>query len=804
MLLDVDTERRAIALFQRLIEPGARDTRDAQLSQTDPAVAQRVRAMLARHQSATERLEAPWQQEMARVVLPAMLGPFRLLHELGRGGMGVVALGERHAAGFVQRVAIKLIPAWHVDSTRRARFLFEREVVARLQHPHIAQLVDGGEGPGGELWYAMDVVEGADLPRHCDQQGLDLRARVSLLLDLCEAVAHAHRHSILHRDIKPGNVLVTAEGQLKLIDFGIAKALDVTDSDLTQDAAPMTPRYAAPEQLRGERPTTASDQWQLGALAYEVLTGQIARQSADAPIVAPSRCRFAPDVAAARGLDPAALSRRLRGDLDSIIMKALRNAPLDRYAGVAEFAAELRDWLAGRPVAARASERWYALRKFAATHRWAVGFATLALLALIAATAVSITAERHAREEARVANRTAELVSDMFLSRKNGMNLPSMTMRDFFSHLINTAAADRELPAASRYRLLRDLAPRAAEIGAAAASEQAARGVLELAPRLFGTVSAEVAQAHDTLTLIALVARGRAAAEEMQAHVDAAASIYATLGMEQHVDFLGHLRTRARLQFILGQREAMLQTARDMVAKAVGNPDLSVSLQLQARVLLASAYEANDRLDLAAAEGDRAVAEGEALLRTQPSFAGTVEWLRSSACDWHARANAEIGLARCEALLKQLDAEGKVDSKNGHEVLLALGTAQGKLGRSEAALATYRRAERALIAVEGAESRSPAMASTQRRIGARSFALGRYDDAEAAQRHSLDISSAFMGTDHPDTLEVRMELADTLLALKRPTDALAVLPGDMNLAQLSEPQHIRWDALRRRVQESTK
>jgi tetratricopeptide (TPR) repeat protein len=246
----------------------------------------------------------------------------------------------------------------------------------------------------------------------------------------------------------------------------------------------------------------------------------------------------------------------------------------------------------------------------------------------------------------------------------------------------------------------------------------------------------------------------------------------------------------------------MLQTARELAAKTSDHPDATVVQKLQARAVLANAYDANDRLDLAAAEADRAIEQGEALMRTQPSLAGTVEWLRTASCNWHARSDAELGIVRCEQLLEQMESGGRIESRNGQEALLALGMAQARLDRHAAALATYRRAERALIAVEGADTRSVAMGRIQRNIGASSFRLARYDEAEAARRRSLEFGSAFMGTDHPSMLEVRMELADTLLALERRADAREVLREDIGLARLSAEQRARWDELRVRTAES--
>ena len=422
MIFDIETERRAMALFRHLleIEPASDAALESELARSDANVAARVRGMLDSHRSTTSRIERSWQDDVPDA-LPARLGVYTLLGELGRGGMGMVMLGERDIAGFVQRVAIKLIQPCQLDYERCARFALERDLAARLRHPHIVQLLDCGEGPDGELWYAMELVEGATLPVHCDQRALGLRERVGLLVDLCEAVGHAHGNSILHCDIKPSNVLVTADGQLKLIDFGIAKMLDEGDGELTGDLLPMTPRYAPPELLQGQRPTTASDLWQLGAMAFEVLVGRPLRDVGAGESFAPSQRSRTVDAAtpAARGLVMAQLTPALRGDLDAIVTKALRPEPGARYASADEMAADLRAWLAAQPVAARRGERGYALKRLLRAHRLANGFAALALLAVITDGVASFVQEQHTGEEACIAQSTSTFLpgSDAMLGR---------------------------------------------------------------------------------------------------------------------------------------------------------------------------------------------------------------------------------------------------------------------------------------------------------------------------------------------------------------------------------------------------
>ena len=359
MLFDIETERRAMALFRRLleIEPASDAVLESELARSDVNVAARVRAMLNGHRSATSRFERSWQAGEAGQ-LPARLGAYTLTRELGRGGMGVVMLGERDIAGIARRVAVKLIRPCQFDPERRARFALERELLARLRHPHIVQLLDRGEGPDGEPWYAMELVEGLALSAHCDRRGLELRERIGLLVDLCEAVGHAHRHSILHRDIKPSNVLVTTDGQVKLIDFGIAGTAEAGGGGPVHDLLPMTPRYAPPEHLQGKRPTTASDLWQLGAVAFEVLVGRPFRgDGAGESSVPKVRARAVDAAVAMHGLAPARFPPAPPGDVEAIVAKALHPEPEARYASAAEMAADLRAWRIAQPVAAWHGER---------------------------------------------------------------------------------------------------------------------------------------------------------------------------------------------------------------------------------------------------------------------------------------------------------------------------------------------------------------------------------------------------------------------------------------------------------------
>lgn len=334
------------------------------LATRDPGMAAGVRDMLAAHLS-----DSPL--ELERVVGDAAfertsiagtrVGPYRLLRLLGRGGMGEVHLAERVDGTFEQMVAIKILRAALFGQEAVQRFHRERNLQARLTHPAIVPIIDGGVAPDGRPYLVMPLVEGVPITEFADRHTLSVKDRVRLLVEVGRAVEHAHSRLIVHRDLKPANILVTDDGAVRLMDFGIAKLLDADDAgtELTRTKlGPMTPGRAAPEQLRGEPPSTSTDVWGLGVLLHELLT---------------SRLPF-------EGTSPASVS--LRGDLERIVNKALAAQPEHRYLGVSAFNEDLIAWSEGRPVSARPASLAYRARRFVARHRAATSAAAVAVIAL--------------------------------------------------------------------------------------------------------------------------------------------------------------------------------------------------------------------------------------------------------------------------------------------------------------------------------------------------------------------------------------------------------------------------------------
>ena len=455
----------------------------AQRSADDPALGAGLRALLASAEGVSPldtpaaALAAPLVTELSREpdVLPvSRIGPYRILEEIGRGGMGAVYLAERDDDQFRKRVAVKLLPAWSAkDAHRVRRFVEERQILAAFEHPDIARLLDGGVTADGLPWFAMEYVDGMPIDRYCDTHSLTIEQRLALLRRVCAAVAYAHRNLIVHRDLKPGNILVDADGGVKLLDFGIAKLLGgEAGTELTQTAdRVMTPLYASPEQVRGEPVSTASDVYALGVLLHELLTGRdpyrlpsrapyevahaILEREPERPSVSVGRGGSGYDVetvARARATTPARLRRRLDGDLDMIVLTALDKDPARRYRSVEQLEVDVQRHLTGLPVGARGDSRLYRARKFVRRHKAGVAVgAAFALVVVGFAILTGVQAVRIRAEADRVASERAAAQSAVdFVSRAFQGAVPSpsegrgLGSREYLD--IAAAAIDSALP----------------------------------------------------------------------------------------------------------------------------------------------------------------------------------------------------------------------------------------------------------------------------------------------------------------------------------------------------------------------
>jgi eukaryotic-like serine/threonine-protein kinase len=356
------------------------------------------------------------------------VGAFRIVREIGAGGMGEVFLAERCDGQFDQRVALKVVRDGWGGEIRIRRFMEERRILAALEHPSIARLLDGGFTESGIPYFAMEYVEGETIVRYADARCATVEQRLALFLQVCEAVSYAHRNLVVHRDLKPGNILVTPDGRAKLLDFGIARLLAPEGSAPAATATQLhwlTPEYASPEQLLGRPVSTASDIYALGILLYELLCGALPHDPA-APLSeriaaavartdpAPPSARLGADgerAAVARSTTLSRLRRALRGDLDSIVLRALRPEPEQRYATVVGLANDVRAHLSGLPVAARRGTAGYQARRFARRHRVPISAAMLVLSLGAGLGTAHATAVARERDAARGAAARAQQVS---------------------------------------------------------------------------------------------------------------------------------------------------------------------------------------------------------------------------------------------------------------------------------------------------------------------------------------------------------------------------------------------------------
>jgi eukaryotic-like serine/threonine-protein kinase len=477
----------------------------------DTQLREEVTALLAAISRADDFLSAPVaviateSAEPQYLPVGTVLGPWRILDLLGHGGMGEVYNAERADGAYEQQVALKILKRGLDTAVVLRRFLQERRILARLTHPNISRLLDAGSAQDGRPYLAMERVHGKPITAWCRERAVSLRQIIELACETCAAVSAAHRLSIVHRDLKPSNVLVSEDGEIKLLDFGIAKLLDEEGGEETQThlGAPVTPQYAAPEQLVGLPVTPATDVYALGSLLYEMLTGVAARPStnAAAAVAAVSLHENAVTRPSRAVLRDPCRARELEGDLDLILLKALAVEPERRYPSAAGLEEDLRRYLEGRPVLARPDSWTYRAGKFVRRNRLSTTFAGLALVALIAGFTASLWQAHAAQREARRANAVRDFIENLFEPIRGGLvKNKEPSLRDLLANGVERLDQTPTLGATERVDLLLMFARLTEQLGD---REKA----LVLAERAYGLADKELGTKHQ-LTFDALVARG--------------------------------------------------------------------------------------------------------------------------------------------------------------------------------------------------------------------------------------------------------------------------------------------------------
>ena len=501
----------------------------------DPAMRAKVEALLSHHERARRFIEKSAVELMAatlvREKMPEVneaIGNYEILSLIGSGGMGEVYLAED--GQLHRKVALKIVRRGLYSGNIIRRFQREEQILASLTHPNIARLYGGAVTSEGIPYFVMEYVDGARLDYYCDEQKLTIRERLQLFRRICSAVSYAHQHLVIHRDLKPANIRVAADGEPKLLDFGIAKLLEPQTSNIAEQTMTllgvMTPEYASPEQVRAETMTTASDVYSLGVVLYELLTGQKPYQIANRSPANVERAIMEqepprPSMAVARsdGSSNAQVpnSKLLRGDLDNIVLKALRKEPERRYVSVAQFSEDIRRYLDGRPVIARKDTITYRTSKFVVRHKLAVAAAVLILLTIVGGSIAALREANDARRERDFAEQErlkAERINT-FLQRMLSFSNQSytsvwpvaqkkdVTVNQMLDRITPRVEAELKDQPAVRGQILRTIGSAYASQGQYEAADKALRAALQVQRALYGEDNREVA---DTMLELGVLA----------------------------------------------------------------------------------------------------------------------------------------------------------------------------------------------------------------------------------------------------------------------------------------------------------
>lgn len=463
--MEAERWKRLSPLLDALLEmdEAPRAQRLAELRREDPELASDLAGLLKLEEESEEFLSDPLVSLFSGLHTDAVIGPYRLERMLGEGGMGQVWLARRDDGLYQRRVALKLLRPGIADPNLRLRFTRERQILARLEHPHIARLLDAGISADGQPYLALEYVEGEPITDWCKAHELPLDARLQLFQQICRALSHAHANLIVHRDLKPSNILVTPLDEVRLLDFGIAKLLDgdntVLDNTRT-GVRTFTLHYAAPEQIRGEPVTTMTDVYSLGVVLYELLSDARPyrlKRHTDAEwedaIVNSDPVR--PSAVLQRAADAEEdhersqmLRRRARmlaGDLDNIVLKALAKRPEQRYASVEAFAQDVQRYREGKPVLARAQSVGYRFSKFVSRHRWALGTAVLTAVVLSISLGIVAWQAQAALDQARRAQAMQDFVIGLIEESGGSSSNGQLDLRSLLDN--GVLRVDRELAA---------------------------------------------------------------------------------------------------------------------------------------------------------------------------------------------------------------------------------------------------------------------------------------------------------------------------------------------------------------------
>lgn len=775
--------------------------RSALLQETrrsDAALADRLEALLRAQSHAAPALARG--AAAASTPLPALeagasIGPYHLLDAVGRGGMGEVWRAERVEGALRQTVALKFIGAGD-GSLLGPRFLRERALLARLSHPNIARFLDAGELPDGRPWFAAEFVTGQPITAWCEAGRKSPRERVACLLPVLDAIEHAHRQLIVHRDLKPANVLVDDEGHPRLLDFGIAKALN-EDECLTHAAAPMTPRYAAPEQLRGEPVSTATDVYGAGVLLFELLTGRlpygevqggpallaaISEREPDTLLQALARTRREGESATARyALPEQALRRLLRGELQQICAHALAKSPAERYPTARAFADDLRAWLDGRPLLSRPTSLPRRLGKFMRRHRAASAAAAIAMLALMAGVAGTLWQAQRATQEAARAEAARRFLSDLFAAGDPfGHEGQPPELATLVARGAERLRADASLDVGARARLLHDL-------GRVQLGLDQREAALELLTEASALAVDAALGTEDRLRITLDLAESLLALDRAE---EAEGLLAAQLREASWPSPLTGAALRARLQHSAALRALeRFEEADALIAPHLVQRGSRADPEAYTRLALEAAWIALRRgrhaQALAHLESAGEVSTSAPLALRNEFATARVEALRALNRNVEALAAQRAALDEIEAAL------GPSHSRSLHGRLMLAGQLiyRGQIGAAEAEYAIV------MPRLESAQVQPSLRAEALLGRASARFRLGRYADAESDFRDSEARFAASLGADSRRALGAREGALMAAIEQGRAHEALPALQALLALLRERELQDALPSAL---------
>ena len=750
------------------------------------------------------------------------IGPYRILRELGRGGMGTVYLAARADEQFHKRVALKIIRSGAGSEEVVRHFKRERQILAGLDHPNIAKLLDGGTTDDGLPYFVMEHIEGLPLLEYCDARSLAVPDRLRLFQSVCSAVQYAHRNLVVHRDIKPGNVLVAEDGTPKLLDFGIAKLLnpELAGEAPTATGLVMTPEYASPEQARGERITTATDVYSLGVVLYELLTGHhpyrltsrqpldvlkaVAEQEPERASVAVGRSeeRTPEQVARDREGTPQTLQRRLKGDLDNILMMALRKEPQRRYASVEAFSDDVRRYLEGLPVKARKPTLGYRAGKLVRRHVLGAAASLAALLLLVGfAVAMAVQSQRVARERdlARKERATAQRVS-AFLVELFKVSDPgeargnSVTAREVLDKGVSKIASELKDQPEVRATLMDTMGEVHRNLGLYDKSIALTREALETRKATLGGEHVDVATSLNNLGN-ALYDKGDYAAAEGLFR-EALALRRKLLGNE-HPDVATSLSNLANVLYRKGDYQGAEELGREALAlrrRLFGNEHLDVAKSLNnlGVVLMERGdYDGAEQLYREALALRRKLHGNE-----HPSVATGLNNLANVLAQKGDWAGAEAVQREALALGRKLHGNehpGVAFSLSNLAIVLM---EQGSYAEAEALHREALAMRRKLLGNE-----SPNVAMTLTGLAETLCRTGRSGEAEPHAREAIAVFRKTLPAGHPYTAEAESVLGGCLTLSRRYAEAEPLLLGSYPVLEArmgARSLEARW-ALRRTV-----